>query len=208
MPPRRGGLDRRELDLARSRLGVVRNRRNASAFGGVAVSMKPKLIALVAIGACGLLTQFACGGVAENDGAAGPSTIRVAWGERTCPGPYADGPYAAQDIFFGQGKANVPLPPVFLPSNDAGVVTVGWPRTDLSLAGTPEGNGQHIVSCGVAVEQVTRVTATAPLAIEREFTWTGTRTEPCNTLPTPPPSGCHVVQQIVYPMDVPSDAGP
>jgi hypothetical protein len=147
-----------------------------------------------------------CGGETSNEGAR-PTQIEVTWGERTCPGPYAEGPYAAEEVLFGKGKANIPLPPVFPLSKDSGVLSMSQ-RTDVDLDGTPLGQGLQILSCGVALEAVTRVTGTSPLAVERDFTWTGTRSDPCNTDPPPPPSSCHVVQRVVYPVDAPDDAGP
>jgi len=157
----------------------------------------PALSGFVLLGCSGQLD------VGDEKGAETRSTaIEITWGERTCPGPYAEGPYHAADVLFGNGKANVPLAPVF-----ASETGTGMARTDVDLDGTPMGKGQKIVMCGVAREAVTRVTGTAPFTIEREFTWTGTRIDPCNWSPPVPPSACHVVQRIVYPLDVPSDAG-
>lgn len=169
---------------------------------------KRGFVVIVAGASCTLFLPLSCGGQADMNSRARPNRIEVTWTERTCAGPYADGPYPVQEVLFGEGRANVPLPPVFAQSADAGAVAEAWARTDLNLNGTPQGKGQRIVACAVAVEQVARVTALAPFTIERDFTWTGTRSEPCNTLPMPPPSGCHVVQQVVYPVDVPRDAGP
>jgi hypothetical protein len=154
---------------------------------------------LVLLGVLGSL--FGCGG--------GESTsprsdeITVAYGAQTCPVAYAEGPFPAVDVVFGAGTANVPLPPVFAEQADAGVETRGWQRTDVALDGTPSGVGSRIVACGLTAEVVTRVTGTAPLAIERKLTWTGTRTATCDVYPTPPPSGCLVEQRVVYPVDAP-----
>lgn len=101
---------------------------------------------------------------------------------------------------FANARANVPLPPVFASDAEG---TSGWPRTDLALDGTAEGAGLTLMACGVALEEIVRVTGKAPFAIERRFTWSGTRTEPCNTSPLPPSSSCNVVQRVVYPVNAP-----
>lgn len=147
--------------------------------------------------------MVACGGATSGDASSKPTQITVSWGERTCAGPYAEGPYPAKDVPFGSGRANIPVPPVFATASDAG----DWPRTEVALDGSAVGAGAKIVSCNVTLEAVSRVTATTPRTVERDLTWTGTRSDPCNSEPAPAPSSCHVVQRIVYPVDA-RDAGP
>jgi hypothetical protein len=130
-----------------------------------------------------------------------PSVV-VTWGERSCPVGYAEGPYPGQEVFFGRGGANVPLPPVF--ADESPLADAPWPRQDLRLDGTPSGVGKRIVYCEATVQNVIRVTATAPLTIEREQTWTEppSPNEACLSRPTVVPN-CRVVQRVVYPVDAP-----
>ena len=130
-------------------------------------------------------------------------TIEVEWVERTCPGPYAEGPWPREEVFFDGERANAPVPPVFAPSTDGDAGSPRMGRTDVRLDGSPSGEGLRIAMCGVTQETVTRMTGSSPFTIERRFTWSGTRTEPCAIAPSPPPSACVVVQRVIYPVDVP-----
>lgn len=148
----------------------------------------------------------ACGGAESSDDDTQPA-MKVEWAERTCEGPYAEAPYAAdraeEQVFFGGGRANVPVPPVFDASRDTTIGLKGLGHIDLALDGTPEGVGATLLSCGTESTIVSRVVSRSPLVVERQFTWRGTRTTPCDTSPTPPPSACRVVQRITYAVDAP-----